>query len=307
LKIRRRFASGGVVSRLLDYLRQRWFPARETGATQATGATEATGATAEPVSPPHPALRWLAALPIPPSFRDRRFALVAGGVLLGTVVVGYLLAALVFFPAPIFASSRSVPRLIGLQEAAAGERLQAEQLRIGAVTRTAHPTAPSGTVVWQEPPPGVVAREATEVTLTVSDGARRIPVPDVAGYEAEQARLLIEAAGLRVGSIESAQAPTPKNVVVNTRPSAGAALVPGASLTLVVSLGAATIRVPTLRGLTVDEARLALETAGLALGTWFGQITTEVAPGEVFYQEPAAGTLSAPGSAVNVRVARSGQ
>jgi serine/threonine-protein kinase len=84
-------------------------------------------------------------------------------------------------------------------------------------------------------------------------------------------------------------------------------VVPGGSITLIVSLGAATIRVPSLRGLTVEEARLALETAGLALGTWFGQVTTEVAPGEVFYQEPSAGTLSAPGTAVNVRVARSGQ
>jgi serine/threonine-protein kinase len=141
----------------------------------------------------------------------------------------------------------------------------------------------------------------------VSDGPRRIPVPDVAGYEAEHARLLIEGAGLRIGRTVSAQAPTPRNVVVNTRPSAGTALVPGASVTLVVSVGGATIRVPSLRGLSVDEARLALETAGLALGTWFGQLTSEVAPGEVFYQEPSAGTLSAPGTAVHVRVARSGQ
>jgi serine/threonine-protein kinase len=74
---------------------------------------------------------------------------------------------------------------------------------------------------------------------------------------------------------------------------------------LVVSVGAATIRVPTLTGLTVDEARLALETAGLALGTAFSQTTTAVAPGEIFYQEPGAGTLSAPGTAVNVRFARS--
>ena len=62
---------------------------------------------------------------------------------------------------------------------------------------------------------------------------------------------------------------------------------------------------PTLRGLSVEEARLALETAGLALGTTFPQTTTAAAPGEVFYQDPPAGTLSAPGTVVNVRIARS--
>jgi len=317
LKIRRRFASGGAITRLLDSLKSRFRPAPpDDDASESlvpdtprfadhepAGATGTTGTTGRLDR------LWgrVAALPVPEPFRGRRFTLVAWGVLLGTLLVGYLMAALVFFPAPIFAANRSVPRVIGLQEAAARERLSAERLRVGAVTHEAHPTAAGGTVVWQEPPPGVVAPEQTDVTLTVSDGPRRIPVPDVAGYEAEHARLLIESAGLRVGSTESTQAPTPKNVVVNTRPPAGAALTPGGSVTLVVSVGTATIRVPSLKGLSLDEARLALETAGLVLGTWFGQTTTEVAPGEVFYQEPSAGTLSAPGTAVHVRVARSGQ
>jgi serine/threonine-protein kinase len=293
MKIRRRFASGGPLSRLLDFLRNRFLP---TGGTDGMAGTDASLFQ-----------RRLAALPVPASLRERRFALIASGVFFGTLLVGYLLAALVFFPAPIFASSRSVPRVIGMQEAAARERLDAERLRVGAVIRAAHPTAAAGTVVWQEPPPGIVAPERTDVALTLSDGPRRIPVPDVAGYEAEHARLLIESAGLRVGNTESTTAPTPRNVVVNTRPPAGTTLVPGGSVTLVVSVGTASLRVPSLTGLSIEEARRALETAGLVLGTWFGQTTTEVAPGEVFFQDPAAGTLSAPGTAVHVRVARSGQ
>jgi serine/threonine-protein kinase len=306
LRIRRRFASGGAITRLLDFLKSRFLPASADDDaaeslvpdTPRFGEYGAAG-TARPAG----MRRRLAAIPVPASVRDRRFGLEAGGVFLGTLLVGYL----VFFPAPIFAANRSVPRVIGLKEADARERLSAERLRVGAVDHEAHPTAAAGTVVWQEPPPGMMAPEQTDVTLTVSDGPRRIPVPDVAGYEAEHARLLIEAAGLRVRSTEATQAPTPKNVVVNTRPPAGAAVAPGGAVTLVVSVGAATIRVPSLKGLSLEEARLALETAGLALGTWFGQTTTEVAPGEVFYQEPSAGTLSAPGTAVTVRVARSGR
>jgi serine/threonine-protein kinase len=325
LKIRRRFASGGAIGRWLDSIRQRFFPTRQgdngMGGTESTGLTGSTGYedsgdADHPVRPVSQRLgvlvdrlsRRATALPVPDLFRDGRFVIWAWSVFLGTLVVGYLLAALVFFPAPIIASSQAIPRVIGLKETAAREQLQEARLRTGAVTRAAHPTASAGVVVWQDPPPGVVAPEATEITLTVSEGARRIPVPDVAGYEADQARMLIEASGLRVGQTRSTQAPTPRNVVVNTNPTAGATVPPGGSIELIVSVGAATIRVPSLKGLTVEEARLALETAGLALGTWFGQITGEtVAPGEVFYQEPSAGTLAAPGSTVNVRVARSGQ
>jgi beta-lactam-binding protein with PASTA domain len=236
---------------------------------------------------------------------QHRVPLEVAGVLASTLVLGYLFAALVLFPAPIFASHRSIPRVLGLQEAKARDALTAAGFGIGDVEREPHPTAPAGTVTWQDPPAEVVAPEATEVALTVSSGPQRIPVPDVAGYDAETARSLIEGAGLRVERIESTQAPTPQNVAVNTRPPAGTTLNPGTEIVLVVSVGAATIRVPTLTGLSVDEARLALETAGLALGTTFPQTTTAAAPGEVFYQDPPAGTLSAPGTVVNVRIARS--
>jgi serine/threonine-protein kinase len=227
------------------------------------------------------------------------------GVFAGTLVVGYGLAATVFFPAPIIATSRSIPRVLGADEERARDDLRAAGFGIGAIDRVPHPTIPSGAVVWQDPPPDVVAPEATDVALTLSTGPQRIPVPDVAGYDAEDARALLEGAGLRVESTEATQAPTPRNVAVNTRPPAGTTLPPGASVVLVVSVGAATIRVPALLGLTVDEARLVLETAGLALGTSFAQTTNAAAPGEIFYQEPSAGTLSAPGTAVNVRIARS--
>jgi len=236
---------------------------------------------------------------------DRARSLAVAGVFAGTFVVGYGIAATLLFPAPIIATSRSIPRVLGQAESQARQTLSAAGFATGTVERAAHATVPAGHVVWQDPPPEVVAPEASEVAVILSSGPQRVPVPDVAGYDAEDARRLIEGAGLRVGTLESTQAPTPRNVAVNTRPPAGSTLPPGADVTLVVSVGAATIRVPALLGLTLAEARLALETAGLALGTSFAQTTSSAAPGEIFYQEPSAGTLSAPGTAVNVRIARS--
>lgn len=292
MKIRRRFATRGTLGRLGASLRAR------LGLEPAAHAPE-TGVPGD----------WDPDSTLPPDPRAsvllrRRFVLIAASVFAGTLLTGYLLAALVFFPAPIFAASRGIPRLIGMSEDAARERLTELGLGVGAVERQTHPTAEGGRVIWQDPPPDVVAPEGTDVRLTVSTGPQRIPVPDVAGYEAAHARMLLEGAGLAVGSVESTQAPTPKNVAVNTRPPAGTPLTPGTRVTLVVSVGAATIRVPSLIGMTEEEARLALEAAGLALGTSFSQPTAAAAPGEVFYQNPGAGTLSAPGRAVDVRVAR---
>src|SRR3972149_5839416 len=61
-------------------------------------------------------------------------------------------------------------------------------------------------------------------------------------------------------------------------------------VTLVVSIGAPTITVPDLRGLTLEEARLILEQAGLTLGTYFRRTSDERA-GTIIHQTPAPGTL----------------
>jgi serine/threonine-protein kinase len=313
MKFRRRFATRGRLTGFFDALRDRFGPAdawdvgprEETPAGEAATATRASAPGPRPASPPPGSFRvqqtaWLVAV-------QQRRVLVPAGLFVGALALGYLLAALVFFPAPILATNRAIPRVLGVDEARARQTLQEAGFGVSEVDRQPHPTLPAGAVIWQDPPPEVVAPEATEVALTLSAGPQPVPVPDVAGYDADNARLLIEGAGLRVGSVESTQAPTPRNIAVNTRPPAGTPRPPGSRVVLVVSVGAATIRVPTLTGLTLEEARLALETAGLTLGTTFAQTTGAVAPGEIFYQEPSAGTLSAPGTAVNVRIARSPQ
>jgi serine/threonine-protein kinase len=90
-----------------------------------------------------------------------------------------------------------------------------------------------------------------------------------------------------------------------TRPSAGTALAPGAGLILVVSRGAPTISVPDLLGMASADARTRLELEGLLLGTMTRRRTAEASPGTVVAQRPAAGTLAAPGTVVDIVVARS--
>ena len=222
----------------------------------------------------------------------------------GALAAGYLLAALVFFPAPFFVRTRTVPNLVGRQQEDARRQLEDAGLQWRLAESAPHVNAPRGTVVWQDPPPGVVAPQGTEISLSVSEGVPRVPVPDVAGYDEPLARALIDGANLEVSAVETAQTDSPKGVAVNTRPPAGTTVPRGAGITLVLSAGAPTITVPDLNGLTLDSAQARLEEQGLKLGTHYFRSVPGRPGGTVIEQRPRAGTLIAPGSVVTLVLAQ---
>jgi serine/threonine-protein kinase len=222
-------------------------------------------------------------------------------------VTGYLIAALLLFPAPLIPHRQVVPRVLGLPLAEARRDIAAA--RLGTIDNGSEPhySAPIGTVIWQDPPPGLEAPANLRVALVVSAGPPRVPVPDVAGLDVELARRLISAAGLTVGQVEAVQAAVPTGLAMMTRPPAATAVAPGTRVGLVVSRGAPTISVPDLMGLSPVDARVRLEQAGLELGGVTRRRTSGATPGTIIAQRPAAATLAAPGTLVDIIVARSPQ
>ena len=238
---------------------------------------------------------------------DRRRAGIWALSGLGALLAGYLTAYLLLFPAPLLPGHRAVPRVLGLTLAEAQAEVQKAELQVADGGAEPHASATQGVVIWQDPPPGVIAPEGTKVTLVSSAGPPKIAVPDVSGFEAGLAQRLVAAAGLTVAQVESVQAAAPQGLAMLTRPPAGTALAPGAGLTLVVSRGAPTITVPDLLGMASADARTRLEMEGLQLGTMTRRRTAEASPGTVVAQRPAAGTLASPGTVVDIVVARSPQ
>jgi serine/threonine-protein kinase len=238
-----------------------------------------------------------------------RTLLIAAGLFAALFGVGYLVSALIIFPTPLSGHPQTVPRVIGLSSADAETAITKAHLRALRPTSAPHPSVPRGAVIWQDPPPDVVVAAGTEIETVVSTGPQPLQVPDLVGYDVVFARSLLVAAGLNVGPVQTAQTNVPKDVVVNTRPSAGASLPPGSQVSLVVSAGEPTITVPTVIGLTLSQTRAALEQAGLTLGTYFAKTPpagTSATPGTVIDQEPKGGTLAAPGTPVTVHLARRG-
>jgi beta-lactam-binding protein with PASTA domain len=222
-------------------------------------------------------------------------------------LAGYLVVAVFVFPTPLFPHRQVVPRVVGLPIAEARRDIAATKLGVIDAGSAPHPTAPAGTVIWQDPPPGVVAPANLRVAVTVSAGPPHIPVPDIAGLKLDLASRLLVAAGLSVGRVDSVQAAVPPGLAMQTRPVAATAVAPGTRVNIVVSRGAPTITVPDLLGLSPLDARTRLEQAGLEMGGVTRQRTAGLTPGTVMGQRPAAGTLAAPGTLVDIILARSPQ
>ena len=251
--------------------------------------------------PPSPQWRWK----LPDAFFEdrsiRRWLL----YLAGAVLAGYLTAYLIVFPAPLLHGHDVVPRVMGLNLAEATNAIRQAGLQIQDGGSEPDPTAPQGFVIWQDPPPGVSAPAGLRVTLVSSDGPPKIPVPDVTGLAVALAQHLIAASGLVATQVESVQAASPPGLTMMTRPPVGSVLAPGAPVTVVVSRGAPTIPVPDLLGMSQGDARTRVEVEGLQLGSVTRRRTASGNPGTVIAQQPAAGTLAAPGTVVDIVVARS--
>jgi len=131
--------------------------------------------------------------------------------------------------------------------------------------------------------------------------------PDTVGSSQTDAEAVIQAQGFRVGSITSIQSDIVSvGNVMSQYPTADVLLLPGTAVDLVVSLGPVPMAVPNLEGLEQSVAEAVINAIGLTVGTLTGQFDETVLADHVISQDPAAGTLVAPGTAVDLVVSSSG-
>ncbi len=164
----------------------------------------------------------------------------------------------------------------------------------------ADPLTPAGTVAWQSPVAETALPQGAVVKLGVSGGSPLVSMPDVTDLDIGTARQVVEAAGLRVGKIDTVQQVVDAGTVVATVPEPGSAAHPGDAVALTVTSGPASVRVPDVVGLTVSAARDRLAAAGLRLGALDQRF--EGKAGTVLAQRPAPGELVTKESGVNLTI-----
>ena len=137
-------------------------------------------------------------------------------------------------------------------------------------------------------------------TTTISDEAA---VPDVVGWQENDAVAALEEAGFTVEIEEEPSPEVERGFVTGTDPAAGSMLRPGTTVTLSVSSGPEITDVPDLTGLTAQEAQEALDEAGLLLNSQVNEERSDsVEAGQVLSQNPAAGSQISKGTQVSITV-----
>jgi eukaryotic-like serine/threonine-protein kinase len=196
----------------------------------------------------------------------------------------------------------TVPKVIGLRSATASQILQNRGFEVDIVQVT-NADVERDLVAAQEPRPETEAPEGSTVTITVSTGPGEAPVPTLAGLPEAEAEDQVREAGFKPKVEREFSDSVRKGRVIDSSPAAGTSLERGSTVTLRVSRGAEQVAVPDVVGETEENARSALEGAGLRAG----EVTEEESdeePGTVIEQSPAAGGKLARGSAVDLVVAK---
>jgi serine/threonine-protein kinase len=162
---------------------------------------------------------------------------------------------------------------------------------------------PESTVISSDPVDGARVVVGSTVTLTVSQPAATVSVPNVVGQTQAQAGQQLGAVSLTVGSSSTTCSNSIGNgLVVSTSPGAGTPVAKNSAVNLVVSSGSCQVVVSNVVGQTQSAATSTLLGQGLVVNA---QPTTDCSPtqnGSVLNQNPSGGTTVANGSQVTITV-----
>ncbi|MDN5558076.1 MAG: Stk1 family PASTA domain-containing Ser/Thr kinase [Ruaniaceae bacterium] len=204
------------------------------------------------------------------------------------------------------AAALTVPPLVGMTEAEARETLTGLNLQMAlAEERVPDAEIPEGSVVSSNPDEGAPIEEGGLVTVTLSSGAEKVPVPNLEGMTEAEALRELQANDL-VGITATERVPhedIEEGSVVSSNPPADEMVDIGSEVEITLSDGPGSFELPDLTGMTEAEARAELTRLELE----FSGQTLEDAPrfdqNEVVSTNPAAGATVKKGDGVTLTIA----
>ncbi|AKK10069.1 Stk1 family PASTA domain-containing Ser/Thr kinase [Corynebacterium uterequi] len=156
-----------------------------------------------------------------------------------------------------------IPDLVGVHRDDAANQLEELGLLVEFEEQPS-PDIPADHVISSNPAAGSALRPGATVRLTVSVGREETHIPDLAGLTPSEARTLLTKAGLQLNSqVEEESSDTvAEGMIISQSPPAGARIAKGEKVSITVSTGAETTRVPSLKGMSYDEAVETLSSLG---------------------------------------------
>ena len=224
-----------------------------------------------------------------------------GLIALLLLLVGIAVAALLILPNLLASpTTEPVPRVVGLEQAAAAQKLRAEGFVLGSTDPQPSEEVEPGLIISQDPGPGDRAEPGAEIDVVISSGPAPRQVPYLIGKTRSEAAAELRELGLKPRAkpvVNTAD----KGQVVAQDPPAGQEVEAGSAVFFDVSKGPRTV--PDVVGKTEEEARSVLEARKFEVF-----VTEDFSPdgqfGQVVRQSPEAFAEQAEGSAVTIVVNR---
>ena len=193
-----------------------------------------------------------------------------------------------------------VPFVEGQEEALAVNNILDRDLE-PKVVREFNDTTEEGKVFDQDPESGERIERENIVTIRVSQGKRKVDVPNVTGLNVAEAVARLKDAGLEANPVEIF-APEPEGTVTGQDPKAGKRVVEDTRVRINVSQGARPIAVPNVIGRSFEDAKGALEGEGFVVKRT--DQNSNIDPNTVIDTKPASGTELQRGATVTVIVSK---
>ena len=229
--------------------------------------------------------------------------------------LAFILAAIAAISVAVWLFARRGPVIVTIPSVAgqtvdqAGQALRGAGLLVAdTLDQRYDDEIPAGLVVATDPDSGTEVEQESTVTLIISQGVEPTALPPMVGLELEEAEARLTEARLVLGETsEEFSATTPRGAIIEVSNDAGVNLAPGTELeadtviNLVISAGA----LPTVEGLTVDEAEAAMEAAGLTgVVGGDGEFSETIPEGRVIRYETPAGATITPGDTLTLTISR---
>lgn len=163
-----------------------------------------------------------------------------------------------------------------------------------------------GQIIDQDVEEGEKVEEGTTIYVTVSTGpeAKEITVPDVVGDSSDSAMSTLEGKGFVVKREFKYDSSVAEGKVIDQSPSSGSTAKEGDTVTIYVSQGTESAKVPNVEGKSQADAQTALGDAGLNIGNISEEYSDSVDAGNVISQSVSSGKYVDKGTKVDLVISK---
>ena len=202
-------------------------------------------------------------------------------------------------PTEITEEQIEMVNLLGMTEDEAKTKLKELGLGYKNVGTASSDEYEVGKIMSQSVAAGEKVSANETIKVTVSSGKGQISIPSVVGSPEASAEQTLKDSGFKVNKTYEYSAEVEQGIVMNQNPGANSSGKEGDTITIVVSQGKESVKVPDLTNKTQDEATAALASVKLNVGNITSEKSNNIEAGRVIRQGTAAGGYLDAGSAVD--------